>query len=623
MTNDSETPEQEQKVAKYIAAQKFAVDNTKKFLRNNLFPGLIAEFGKDGMDILWDVTPDKQVCGPSDAYLEYLESAAWKFTVWISQAKFDALWKEGPAEKSQLLKEVRSRLKYRITTFFSRYDFDLDILDHPPSPLPHHVLPLLRPFDYTGKVLENWAIHRSEKLEFYILILTGWLADAEKWRRTKRSWSAAIPDRRSLFKETDRFLSRIWHFSNDRHIAMQIHQNPAAWIGQRLQGTVDEFSDWLIGKDIESQVARYLGEAFEPLTREYLRHGTTAYFVADVYKDELIEGEYYSSLHLPIPFLGNEDHAQFLKFIDELVIDPNTWLACLPSECEAKANQWLNQLPPLSRPRRKSLAFNIMEVIGFAHYLKERAKDLATLLNTANKALERRKAINELVTSGDKQSIDTLIKFVDDDIEKVRYAAIRALGEIGGSRAVNVLITALTDEDEGIRRLAAFVLGRLGDKRAVGPLIECLTKGDARFYIADALVEIGELAVVPLAAALQDEDIRESAAAVLVKIGEPAVASLITALQNEDRDVRKKAVEALGTIRDPRAVDPLLVALQDKELFVQKEAAAALVKIGEAAVEPLLAALQNKAVRNYAAKILAKIDDPQAREALQQFQNSA
>ena len=106
MKNDRETSEQEQEVARLIADWEFSIDKTKKLFRDHLFPGLLAEFGKDGMDILRGVPPDKQVSGPSEIYLEYLESAAWKFTVWISHAKFDALWREGPTEKSQLLKEV-------------------------------------------------------------------------------------------------------------------------------------------------------------------------------------------------------------------------------------------------------------------------------------------------------------------------------------------------------------------------------------------------------------------------------------------------------------------------------------------------------------------------------------
>lgn len=57
---------------------------------------------------------------------------------------------------------------------------------------------------------------------------------------------------------------------------------------------------------------------------------------------------------------------------------------------------------------------------------------------------------------------------------------------------------------------------------------------------------------------------------------------------------REEAAEALGEIRDPRAVDPLIAALRDRNSEVRAEAAEALGKIGDRkAVEPLTALLQD------------------------------
>jgi HEAT repeat protein len=55
---------------------------------------------------------------------------------------------------------------------------------------------------------------------------------------------------------------------------------------------------------------------------------------------------------------------------------------------------------------------------------------------------------------------------------------------------------------------------------------------------------------------------------------------------------REEAAEALGEIRDPRAVDPLIGALKDRDHEVREEAVEALGKIGDKrAVEPLNAVL--------------------------------
>jgi HEAT repeat protein len=98
------------------------------------------------------------------------------------------------------------------------------------------------------------------------------------------------------------------------------------------------------------------------------------------------------------------------------------------------------------------------------------------------------------------------------------------------------LIKALSYEgDRSIRKNAAQALGELGDPRAVKPLIAALDE----FYYR------GEEVVVEA----------------LIQIGEPAVDHLITALNEDDRDVRKRAVEALGEIGDPRAVEPFKVDL--------------------------------------------------------------
>ncbi len=55
---------------------------------------------------------------------------------------------------------------------------------------------------------------------------------------------------------------------------------------------------------------------------------------------------------------------------------------------------------------------------------------------------------------------------------------------------------------------------------------------------------------------------------------------------------REEAAEAMGEIRDPKAVDPLIGALKDRDHEVREEAAESLGKIGDKrATEPLNALL--------------------------------
>ena len=76
--------------------------------------------------------------------------------------------------------------------------------------------------------------------------------------------------------------------------------------------------------------------------------------------------------------------------------------------------------------------------------------------------------------------------------------------------------------------------------------------------------------------------VRKAAAKALGGMKNPRVVRpLIAALREEDPGVRKAAAEALGKIRHPRAVDPLTKALRDGCDDVKEAAANALRKIRE------------------------------------------
>jgi HEAT repeat protein len=124
-------------------------------------------------------------------------------------------------------------------------------------------------------------------------------------------------------------------------------------------------------------------------------------------------------------------------------------------------------------------------------------------------------------------------------------------------------------------------------RRDVNGLIKALGyKKDeyVRWYTARALGEIKDpRAVEPLIAALGDErsDVRQAAAEALGEIKDPrAVEPLIAALKDAEWRVRAAAAYALGEIKDPRAVEPLIAALKDAEWRVREAAAQALDHLG-------------------------------------------
>lgn len=111
-----------------------------------------------------------------------------------------------------------------------------------------------------------------------------------------------------------------------------------------------------------------------------------------------------------------------------------------------------------------------------------------------------------------------------------------------------------------------------------------------------------------------DWKVRNDAAEALKKIGEPAVESLLSALKDRSREVRKNAAWVLGEIADPDAVEPLIEALRDDNKDVRSYAVSALGKIGGDRVIPPLRSAANdtdKDVRTLAEKALAELE-PQA-----------
>ncbi|MDO8873019.1 MAG: HEAT repeat domain-containing protein [Methanoregula sp.] len=196
-----------------------------------------------------------------------------------------------------------------------------------------------------------------------------------------------------------------------------------------------------------------------------------------------------------------------------------------------------------------------------------------------------------------RRDIVGLARLLEHKDPQIQYEAAEALGNIGDESAVGPLITALKrDEFSGVRWKAAEALSKIGNP-AVELLIATLQypDDDVRWKAAIALGEIGNPdAIEPLIQLLSDDDrfVRSRAAHALSMIGNTAAPPLIQALKKGDPDVRWGAALALGKIKNPIAVEPLILALADEEAMVRAEAASALASIGTPALGPLLGFLK-------------------------------
>ena len=100
-----------------------------------------------------------------------------------------------------------------------------------------------------------------------------------------------------------------------------------------------------------------------------------------------------------------------------------------------------------------------------------------------------------------------------------------------------------------------------------------------------------------LIAALAGPDavVRRRARAALVAAGQPATPSLIPLLSHRKQHVRWEAAKALCGIADPIAASALVNALDDRDGDVRWVAAEGLASLGRDGLQPLLAALLERA----------------------------
>lgn len=223
----------------------------------------------------------------------------------------------------------------------------------------------------------------------------------------------------------------------------------------------------------------------------------------------------------------------------------------------------------------------------------------------------------QLLTRVGEPSINFLIPELDSRFERTRLAVIRALGGVWRLP----FLVALGDRDRSRRLNAISRLGDLQDERTVQPLVAGLKDKDPyiRKETLKTLRMIGDpRSIRPIIHMLNDSNhnVRVEAATVLRGFGVQTIGLLLTAFKETNGTVQREVVKLLGDFRDPLALDSLIAALGNGDFEVRMRVASSLGKMGEVALEPLLATLSdtNKdwAVRGDAAKALGELGDERA-----------
>lgn len=228
-------------------------------------------------------------------------------------------------------------------------------------------------------------------------------------------------------------------------------------------------------------------------------------------------------------------------------------------------------------------------------------------------------------------AVDAMIGNLRDGAPDERAEAAKKLSMLRPilKQVPPALIAALQDENRDVRRTVIASLANLG--RVAEPALPLLGKALSDESADEETVQVLETCLItlgghtPRAAAVvvlllaQAATIRERATAVLLGIGRPAAPVLAASLAGQTVAVQKVMLEILGRTASGAevAVAPLVALLDHPDLDLASRAAAALGKIGAAAVPDLLKALARPdgALRMRAAEALAAVG-PAAAEAV-------
>ena len=219
----------------------------------------------------------------------------------------------------------------------------------------------------------------------------------------------------------------------------------------------------------------------------------------------------------------------------------------------------------------------------------------------------------------DPRALGALTEAVFDPRNRdLRLCAIQSLGMIGDPSAVPTLIAALEANNTPVA--AANALARLGDERGVLPIIAAASDPQKQLWMVMALGELGSSLALPYLQSIgtdQKTSVRKAAQEARWKIkqlsaGQPVIALTDVLARDTAASHRMWAAFRLGEVKEAGAIPVLLQALEDDNRGVRGRAAAALIRIGDAALPVLRVQIQNSQTtgRLYVAAILGYAGGP-------------
>ena len=247
---------------------------------------------------------------------------------------------------------------------------------------------------------------------------------------------------------------------------------------------------------------------------------------------------------------------------------------------------------------------------------------VSALLNS----LELRKMAMPVLVSLGSPAVPHVVPVLRDSGLTGRWSAAEVLGEIRDRAAVEPLLKTMTDTNPTVRNSTITALGKIGDPVVIPHFAELMNSvrgTDEHFLLSatvgEALGEIGEPALAQLMSMLKGEEsvLSVFAAEAIKQIGKLAVPVVVGELKNLSLFTLQTLLPWLADMKAIEAIGPLM-ELAHSNPVVLEFSEEALVKFGDAAVDPLISLIGQTNLFTQAAAIrtLAKIGGDRAFEAL-------
>ena len=232
---------------------------------------------------------------------------------------------------------------------------------------------------------------------------------------------------------------------------------------------------------------------------------------------------------------------------------------------------------------------------------------------------------------GGRDTIPSILGFLDHENPMIRRLAIETLGEIPNPASIDYLLTKLDDPDVASQQAAVNSISSLV---TAFPELEndVLAKIRRLLQSSSTPIKLNSLSVyvniqgegyhdeLLLASKHSDPVIRQKAVSLMGKFGEERFAdSLVLSLADEATAVRLAAINAIARHQPETGLEPLISSLDDHDIWIRTAAAQALGEYRHpASVEPLMRHLVHDPapVRIAAIEALGKTEDPRVKDIL-------